>query len=125
MNLLILIVFRIGHPQELLDELETYQPGNSTDVKKYFQDADLPYVQMSGMGIISNGLRAAAADGELHEKEIEAIYALAKKLGISDEKVQQVRELVDDEQKLRQKRVKVLFPQSLDTILNEFYKHHS
>jgi hypothetical protein len=76
------------------------------------------------MGIIFNGLRAAAADGELHEKEVEAIYSLAKNLGVSDEKAQQARELVDDEDKLRQKRVKVLFSQILDDTLNEFYKHH-
>ena len=94
-------------------------------MKKYFQDADLPYVQTSGMGIIFNGLRAAAADGELHEKEVEAIYALAKTLVITTEQVQKVQSLCDEEAKLRQKRLQLLVPENFDDTINEFYKHHS
>ena len=101
-----------GYPQELLNEFQKYEPGQSSDVKKYFQDVDLPYVKRSRLSIIYYGLRAAAADGELHPKEIEAIYDLAKQLGINDEQLQQIRAMCDEEEKLRNKRGRFLFPES-------------
>ncbi|CAF2853584.1 unnamed protein product [Rotaria sp. Silwood2] len=113
-----------GYPQELVNELEKYEPGQCSDVKNYFQNVHLPYVKKSGLSVIYHGIRAASADGELHAKEIEAIYTLAKKLGINDEQVQQVRAICDEENKLRQKRAILLFPHSFDDALNEFYKHH-
>jgi len=92
---LILSLVHIGHPQELIRQFETYQPGSSSEVKKYFENVNLPNVKMSGMDIVSNRLRAVAADGKLHLKQVEAIYTIAKKFGITDEEVQQVRALVD------------------------------
>ncbi len=94
-------------------------------MKTFFQNADLPYVKKIGRSVIYNGLRASAADGELHAKELEAIYALAKTLGITEEQVQKIQSLCDEEAKLRQKRLQVLFPESFDDTINEFYKHHS
>ena len=49
--------------------------------------------------ILYYGLRAAAADGELHAKEREAVCKLAKKLNVSDEEVQQIYSLIDEENK--------------------------
>ncbi|CAF1349414.1 unnamed protein product [Rotaria sp. Silwood1] len=100
-----------GYPQELLNKFQTYEPGHSSEVKKYFQDVDLPYVQRSRLSIVYYGLRAANADGELHEKEIEAIHALAKQLGVTDDQLQQMRAICDAEDKLREKRAKLLFPE--------------
>ena len=54
---------------------------------------------MARFSILYYGLRAAAADGELHAKEREAVCKLAKKLNVSDEEVQQIYSLIDEENK--------------------------
>lgn len=108
-----------------MDELKTYQPGTSQDTDKFFKDKDLPYVKMCRMGVIYNGFRAAAADGELHAKEFAAIRTVAKKLGLTDEQVNQVHSLYEEENALRHKRASILFPGGFDDVLSEFDKHHS
>ena len=60
--------------------------------------------------ILYYGLRAASADGELHPKELEAIHKLAKQLNVSEEEVQQIRSLINEENKLIEKRAKTIFP---------------
>ncbi len=79
---------------------------------------------MTGLSTVYYGLPSAAADGELHLKELEANHAFVNKLNITVEQVQQARALIDEEGSLRQKRVKVLYPKSLEETLNEFYKYH-
>jgi len=56
-------------------------------VEKFFHDTDKTYVEKARFSILYYGIRAAAADGELHAKEIEAIYKLAKRINVSDEQV--------------------------------------
>ncbi|CAF2536700.1 unnamed protein product [Rotaria sp. Silwood2] len=43
--------------------------------------------------LIYDGFRAASADGTLRQREIDAISALAKKLGMTEEKFQTILEL--------------------------------
>ena len=88
-----------GFPQYIIDELKVYQPGDSNIVEKFFDDTNEEYVKMARFSILYYGLRAAAADGELHAKEREAVCKLAKKLNVSDEEVQQIYSLIDEENK--------------------------
>ena len=77
-------------------------------------------MQKARFSILYYGLRAAAADGELHPKECEAAFELAKKLNVSDEQVQQIRSFIDEENKLIEKRAKIIFPDGLDVLLRVY-----
>ena len=70
--------------------------------------------------MIYNAIRAAGADGELHSKEIEAIYSFAKCLDVTEEQVREVQDLYEEEQKMREKRIAILFPKGFEAILNTF-----
>ena len=109
----------------MIQQIEAYKPAESKEgVKILEHDSNRDYVKLNRLSLIYNAFRAAGADGEVHEKEAEAICALGKKLGVTDEQIQQVQALYDDEVKLRKKRATTLVPKSLDTVLNEFKKHH-
>jgi len=69
--------------------------------------------------LIYDGYRAAAADGELHPKEVEAINNLGRKLGITEEQLKQIHDLFVEEIQLRQKRVQLLFPKGADVALEK------
>ncbi len=115
----------IGYPDEVIEQLKAYHPVRAREGVQILESKiDQDYVKLSRLSMIYNAFRAAGADGELPEKEVEAIAALGKKLGATDKEIEQVRALYDDDEKLRKKRASVLTPQSLDTVLNEFKKHH-
>ena len=115
----------LGCPQALVDELENYQPGNSAKMKNFFQNANTLFVKRMALSVIYNGLRAADAGGEIHSNGLEAIHTLAKKLGVNEEQVQEVRSLCEEKNEQRYKRPRTLFLKNLDNSLNEFYKHYS
>jgi hypothetical protein len=105
----------------LINELRTYQPGPDTKIfQTLLADHNQDYVKLTRRSIIYNAIRAAGADGELHEKEIKAIYDLAKHLEVTPEQVRQVQDLYEEEQQMREKRIKILFPQGFETVLNAF-----
>jgi len=105
----------------VIDELRAYQAGTDSDVfKRLVADVDKNYVKMTRRSIIYNAIRAAGADGVLHKKEVEAIYDLAKHLDVTAEQVRQVQDLYEEEQKMREKRIAILFPQGFDALLNAF-----
>ncbi|CAF1163633.1 unnamed protein product [Adineta ricciae] len=81
------------------DSTASFNNGTKSKLAEHFQ-ADLIY----------NGLRAAAADGALKQREIDGISALAKKLGMADEKFQDILALYKEEEDERQKRIAFLFP---------------
>ncbi|CAF1380911.1 unnamed protein product [Rotaria sordida] len=79
-----------GQDEHLIKELEAYRPGTSIDTQKMFNDTDTAYVASTRPSLVYFAHRAASADGELHPKELEAIHAVAKKLGSSDEEIQKI-----------------------------------
>ena len=85
-----------------------------------FQDTDMEYVKKARFSILYYGIRAASADGELHAKERDAVSKLAKRLDVSDEELQQIHLFVDEENKLIEKRAKIIFPDGLDVLLKVY-----
>jgi hypothetical protein len=119
------LVHIVGVSQNRLDELQAYQPGKCEYVQNIFQDLDLTSPRVNRMGLIYNGFRAASADGKLHPKELEAIRILGKKLDLTNEQIEQCRLLTEEDQKLRQKRAKILFPEGFDSFLTNFTDEYS
>ena len=111
----------IGNPKEVVDELRTYQPSSVAETFKVLQ-AHLHenYVKLTKRSMIYNAIRAAGADGVLHPKEIEAIYSFAKFLDVSDKQVREVQALYEEEQRMREKRIAILFPHGFEAVINAF-----
>lgn len=82
----------------------------------------MEYVRQARFSILYYGLRAASADDELHEKELEAVFQLAEKLNVSKEQVAEIRSFIDEENKLIEKRAKTLFPDGLEKLLDVYDK---
>jgi hypothetical protein len=116
-----LILLIIGNPEELINELRAYQPGSNTEMfKKLLEDRDKDYVKLTRRSIIYNSIRASGADGVLHEKELQAIYDLAKNIDVTPEQVKEVQELYEEEQKMRENRIAILFPDGFGTAVDAF-----
>lgn len=58
-------------------------------------------------------IQACSADGEYHEAEKAEILKMAKAMGISEEEVSQLEAMSSEEDRFREKRVKLLFPDGL------------
>ena len=115
----------IGVHEDLIRQLEKHQPGTSEDANHILNDADAAHVKAARLGMIYYAFRAASADGELHQKEADTIAAVAKRLGINDAKIAEIRVLSDEEDELRRKRASILFPQGLDDPINKFETKYS
>lgn len=112
----------IGASQEMLDKLQIYQPDPIQDINKTFQNTDLPHVQKTRMGIIYNLFRVLGTDHEIHPKQLENIRIIANKFGVTEEQVQQIQNLYEEEKILRQKRALLFFPQGFKDALIEYQK---
>lgn len=115
----------IGLHEDLIRQLENHQPGTSEDANHILNDADAAHVKAARLGMIYYAFRASSADGELHQKEADAIAAMGKRLGITDAKIAELRVLSDEEEQLRRKRASILFPQGLDDPINKFEEKFS
>lgn len=114
---------KIGYSDEVILQIAKYDPTRDKEGIQILQsDMDEDYVKLSRLSLIYNAFRAAGADGEIHEKQAEAISALGRRLGATIEEIQKVRLLYDEEIQLRKKRAAVLVPKRLNTVLSEL-KH--
>jgi hypothetical protein len=60
--------------------------------------------------IVYQAIKASAADGDYSPQEHEKICEMAKLLGVTSEVVEQLVELHKEEERLREKRIKLIFP---------------
>jgi hypothetical protein len=72
--------------------------------------------------LVYNALHAAGADGDINKQEFQAIKTFSKKLGVTQEQIEKVQDLYNNDIKLRKKRAAVLTPKSLTTVLSELKK---
>lgn len=77
----------------------------------------------SAISLVYFAFRAASADGVLHPREVQAIAALAKRRGVNDEKIEEVRAICAEEDEFRQKRVSTLFPVGVHTSIKAYADH--
>lgn len=113
--------FFVGNSKDIIDELETYQPVlNSEFFPNILSDHDQNDVKLS---LVYNAIRAIGSDGDFNEEQFQSIYHLAKYLDITHQQVQQLQHLYQEEQQIRQKRIKILFPQGFDSALSAFDEH--
>jgi hypothetical protein len=115
----------LGASQADLEQIQSYQPKGMGDILKIFKiESGHAHAKHGLLSLIYDGFRAAGADEELHPKEVEAIYALGKVLGASEEQVKQLYGVYEDEQRVRRKRLSILFPKGANIALSEVEKNY-
>ncbi|CAF2744472.1 unnamed protein product [Rotaria sp. Silwood2] len=114
-----------GVKQEDLDVLKQYKIGSEDTTAIFNDDSKLKTAEHLQAELIYDGFRAAAADGELKTREIDSICALAKKLGMTDEKFQALLELYRQEEEHRQKRIALLFPKNYGQAIKAIDTHYA
>ncbi|UJR08926.1 hypothetical protein I4U23_013178 [Adineta vaga] len=112
-----------GVGQEELDALKEYKLKAEDSTAVFSSESKLKIGEHFQAELIYNGLRAAAADGALKQREIDGISAIAKKLGIPDDKFQAILALHKEEEDERQKRIAFLFPKPYGETI-EAIDHH-
>ena len=108
-----------GVTEEVLDLAEKFKPNSEDGTVPYHSKSGLEHAKFGQLWLFYDSFCAASAGGELSPEKITAIYALAKKMIIDEEKIKQVQALFEEEEKLRQKRLEVLFPSGLETAVRE------
>jgi len=114
----------LGITQEDLDVLKDYKLGSENTTAIFNNNSKLKTAEHFQAELIYDGFRAASADGPLKAREIDAISAVAKFLGMSDDKFQDLLALYKDEEELRQKRIALLFPKTYGEAVKQIDSHY-
>ncbi|NJK53771.1 MAG: hypothetical protein HC936_15020 [Leptolyngbyaceae cyanobacterium SU_3_3] len=96
----------LGAPDALLDELNSYDADE--DIEKTISAT--PVTDVSRYFLIYDAIRACSADEAFSDSERATVVRMAAKLGVPAEVVRQIEELVIEETQLREKRLKLLYP---------------
>lgn len=120
----IVYIHYLGATQEVLDKLQTYQPSLSNRIEVVYEYFHLPHVQKTRMAIIYNIFRILGVDHKINPKQLEGIYTVAKKLDMTDEQIQQIQNMYEEEKTLREKRASLLYSHGFDEVINEYHKLH-
>jgi uncharacterized membrane protein YebE (DUF533 family) len=96
-----------GAPDSLVEELKSYKADE--DIENAIGDA--PEATGSRRYLVYDAIKACSADGEYSDKERATVTKMAAKLGISQDLVEQIEQICIEEAKLREKRVKLMYPE--------------
>ncbi len=107
------LLHHIGVSQEVLDLADKYKPTVEDGTVPYHSKSGLEHAKYGQLWLFYDGFCAASAGEELTPDKITAIYALAKKMLIDEEKIKQVQELFEKDVELRKKRLEILFPNGI------------
>lgn len=87
------------------------------EIAAYPADEDIELVVNRGHrvnrarhSVVYNAIRACSADGELHAGEVATIKKMAAALGVTEQAVEDLRALYDDEEKLKARRQELIYP---------------
>lgn len=98
----------LGAPESLLEKLETYEAND--DLAELLANSSDRIKNLVQRDIVYQAIKASAAEGDYSEQEHEKICQMAQLLGVTSEVVEQLVELHKEEELLREKRIKLIFP---------------
>ena len=105
--------------------MKQYRIGTEDTTAIFSNDSKSKLAEHFQAELIYDGLRAAAAvTGTLKPRKIDAISALAKKLGMNDEKFQEILTLCNEEEEQRRKRIEFLFPKTYGEVIKAIDIHY-
>lgn len=91
----------------VIEELQAYEADE--DLKEVI--ARSPQVSIAQRDLLLTAIRACAADKDYHEDEKAKIRQMASLIGVEEEIVEQLEQLQQEEAALRNKRIKLLYPE--------------
>jgi uncharacterized membrane protein YebE (DUF533 family) len=91
----------------LVEELKSYKADE--DIEKVISNA--PVANALRRYLVYDTIMACSADAEYSDQERATISKMAAKLGISQDIVEQIEKICIEEIKLREKRVKLMYPE--------------
>mmetsp|Transcript_5539 Transcript_5539/g.9918 ORF Transcript_5539/g.9918 Transcript_5539/m.9918 type:complete len:183 (-) Transcript_5539:150-698(-) len=114
-----------GFPVEIVDLVDEYAREGETkspkeaasEIKEILSHSE--EMSKAGVPILHAAITAAFVDG-LADGEVAATLAIAKEMGVSEDKVQSLIDLVKEEDALHKKRIKVLFPTGHPCLMRKF-----
>jgi hypothetical protein len=94
---------------DLVDFVYNYEP-NAEDLSNFqkYKFRSLILRQTQAHVLLYDAISAATADGALKPEELEHVRHVAKRLGILEDALQRIHDLVDEERMLRQRKVRIL-----------------
>ena len=95
-------------PESVLEKLETYEAKD--DLAELLGSSSERIKNLVQRDIVYQAIKASAADGEYNPKEHEKICKMAELIGVTSDVVEQLVELHKEEEQLREKRIKLIFP---------------
>jgi hypothetical protein len=95
-----------GAHQETVDALETYDADEDIET---ILERNMPTAQTWGRVAIFDAIRAASADHQYDEGEMEAIRRLARRLEIDEALIAELEGLYRDEVALKHRRIELVF----------------
>lgn len=98
----------LGVPASLLEKLDTYEAND--DLAELLANSSDRIKNLVQRDIVYQAIKVAAADDDYSETEHEKICQMAKLLGVTSDVVDQLVELHKEEEQLRQKRIKLIYP---------------
>lgn len=95
-----------GIPEALLKELETYEANE--DIVEMVSRTEP--TNKHRKAVIYFAVKACAADGDYHDEEKKVVRLAATAMGISSEEVEEIEKLCAEEERLKEKRAQLCFP---------------
>ncbi|KOP26821.1 hypothetical protein AMR41_08330 [Hapalosiphon sp. MRB220] len=96
-----------GAPDSLVEKIKSYKADE--DIEKAIGNA--PEATGSRRYLVYDAIKACSSDGEYSDQERATVTKMAAKLGVSQDVVEQIEEICIEEAKLREKRVKLMYPE--------------
>ena len=96
-----------GASDSLVEELKSYKADE--DIEKVMSRA--PIANALRRYLVYDTIMACSADGEYSDQERVTVTKMAAKLGISQDIVEQIEKICIEEFKLREKRLKLMYPE--------------
>ena len=96
-----------GAPKSTLEKLQTYEA--KEDIAQILNSS--PTKKVAATGLLYDAVRACYADGELQNGERQGLEKMGRAMGIDAATVRDLIELYHEEQSLKAKRLRRIFPE--------------
>jgi uncharacterized membrane protein YebE (DUF533 family) len=97
-----------GHSPENIASLQAYE--GTTDIEDLFTRGVQPAAKRI---TIADAIRACGADGDLGDEELAAVRAIAERIDVPAEVVDELVDIYRQEQELKSRRIALVFPDGI------------
>ena len=104
------IASAMGLPDEIVEQLKDYE---AKDELNSLLAGGVETATGAPRSLIYNAIRACMADGELSDAELATIQTAASIMNVPEDVLEELKEIVLQQAKLRERRLELVFPQGI------------